>query len=86
MPTSPSTSPTTTIATACSSEPLASTIEATSPSTISEKYSAGPKRNATSASGGANSATSTVAIEPAMNEPIAEVASASPALPCRAIL
>ena len=50
------------MASACSSEPLASTIEATRPSTISEKYSAGPNRSATSASGGANSATSTVAI------------------------
>ena len=70
---------------ACSSEPLASTIEATRPSTISEKYSAGPNLSATSASGGANSAISTVATVPAKNEPMAAVASARPALPCRAI-
>jgi hypothetical protein len=85
VPTSPSTSPTTTMAIACSSEPLASTIDAVSPSTISEKYSAGPNRSATSASGGANSATSRVAAVPAMNEPMAAVASARPALPWRAI-
>ena len=85
VPTSPSTRPTTTMASACSSEPLASTIEATRPSTISEKYSAGPNRSATSAKGGANSATSSVAAVPAMNEPMAAVASARPALPWRAI-
>ena len=60
-------------------------MEAVSPSTISEKYSAGPNRSATSAKGGANSATSSVAAVPAMNEPMAAVASARPALPWRAI-
>ena len=38
---------------ALSSEPCARTTEATSPSTISEKYSAGPNFSATLASGGA---------------------------------
>ena len=61
VPTSPSSRPKTIMPSACSSEPLASTIEATRPSTISEKYSAGPNFSATSASGGANSAISSVA-------------------------
>ena len=70
---------------ACSSEPCASTIEATSPSTISEKYSAGPNFSATSASGGENSAISSVQTVPAKNDAIAAVASAFPACPWRAI-
>ena len=41
--------------TACSSEPCARTTDATRPSTISEKYSAGPNRSAIAASGGPNS-------------------------------
>jgi hypothetical protein len=70
---------------ALSSDPCASTIEAMSPSTISEKYSAGPNLRATWASVGANSAISAVATVPAKKEPSAAVASACPALPCRAI-
>ncbi len=66
-------------------EPCASTTAAISPSTISAKYSAGPNLNATSESGGANAAISTVATEPAKNEPIAAMASAGPARPLRAI-
>ena len=69
---------------ACSSEPLASTIDATRPSTISEKYSAGPNFSATSASGGANSAIRNVHTVPAKNEPMAAIASARPAWPWRA--
>ena len=42
-----------TIAIALSSDPRASTTAATSPNTISEKYSAGLNLSATSASGGA---------------------------------
>ena len=70
---------------AFTSEPLASTTAAMSPSTISEKYSAGPNFSATSASGGAKAATISVANVPAMNEPMAAIASALPARPCRAI-
>ena len=66
-------------------EPRASTIAATRPNTISEKYSAGPNFSATSASGGANAAISTVATQPAKNEPIAAMPSAGPARPRRAI-
>jgi hypothetical protein len=66
-------------------EPWACTVAATSPSTISEKYSAGPNLSATSASGGAATAMSSVATQPAKNEPMAQVASAGPARPWRAI-
>ena len=70
---------------ALSSEPEARATEATRPSTISEKYSAGPNSSATLASGGANRARITVATVPAKNEPRAAVASAWPARPCLAI-
>ena len=70
---------------ALTSEPLASTTAAIRPSTISEKYSAGPNLSATSASGGAKAATTIVANVPAMNEPRAAMASAVPARPLRAI-
>jgi hypothetical protein len=73
------------MASACRSEPLARTMDATSPSTIREKYSAGPNLSASSAIGGAKSATRNVAAVPAMNDPIAAVASANPALPARAM-
>lgn len=64
---------------AWSNDPLASTMDATRPRTMTEKYSAPPKLKAISARGGANSAMMMVAIVPAMNEPMAETASASPA-------
>ena len=71
--------------TACSSEPCASTTDATSPSTMREKYSAGPNCSAMAARGGPNAAIRNVATVPAKNEPMAAVASATPARPCRAI-
>ena len=64
VPTRPSSRPSTIMVKALSSEPEASATEATRPSTISEKYSAGPNCSATLASGGANSARITVATEP----------------------
>ena len=85
MPTRPSSSPNTIIPSACRIEPCASTIDATRPSTISEKYSAGPNRSAISASGGPNSAIISVQTVPANNDEIAATASARPALPWRAI-
>ena len=66
-------------------EACASTMEATSPSTISEKYSGAWKRRARLASGGARKAITKVATVPAKNEPIAAVASAAPARPCCAM-
>ena len=85
VPTRPSSRPRITIATALITEPCASTTAATRPRTISEKYSDGPNFSAISASGGANIATISVATQPAKNEPMAAVASATPARPCRAI-
>ena len=55
-------------------------------SSISRKYSGGPSVTAKSATTGANSVTSTVAMVPATKEPMAAVASAAPARPLLAIL
>ena len=52
---------------------------------MSEKYSAGPKASAHSAIGGPASAISSVPRQPARNEASAEIASAAPARPSRAI-
>ena len=53
---------------------------------IKQKYSGGPSLIAYSATNGANNVTSIVAIVPATNDPIADVASAAPARPFLAIL
>jgi len=71
--------------TALSSEPEASTTAPTRPSTMSEKYSAGPNLNASSAMGTAKAASTSVAKLPARNELMPAVARATPALPLRAI-
>ncbi len=57
----------------------------TKDSTISEKYSAGPKASAKRTTTGARKATPSVPMVPATNEPSAEVASAAPARPLRAM-
>ena len=69
---------------ALSSEPCARTTEATSPSTISEKYSAG-RTSARRWPAAAASAITAVASVPATNEPTAAVVSATPARPVLAI-
>src|SRR3954449_3809464 len=74
-----------TIAIALKIEPLASTTAKIRPSTISEKYSAGPNFSASAVSGTPKAATSTVDTQPAKNDPMAAIASAAPARPCRAI-
>ncbi len=48
------------------------------PKTIREKYSGGPKAKAASASGGARKTSPKMAMVPAMNEPMAQIASAGP--------
>jgi hypothetical protein len=78
-------SPRTTIALALSSEPCASTTAKTRPSSIREKYSAGPNHRATLVNGTARAAITRVATVPAANDAIAAVPSAMPARPCRAI-
>ena len=70
---------------ALSTEPWARTVAQMRPSTMSEKYSAGPNLSATSASAGAANAMTAVAMQPATNEPMAAMASAGPARPLRAI-
>ncbi|MNY04330.1 hypothetical protein D3C86_1370030 [compost metagenome] len=85
VPIRPSSRPSTIIDTAFGSEPEASTTAPIRPSTISEKYSAGPNLNASSDSGAAKAARISVATQPAKNEPRPAVASATPALPRRAI-
>ena len=73
------------MAMALTTEPWASATDITRPTIISEQYSAEPNFSAIAVSGGAKSAISTVAIVPATKEPIAAVASATPARPLRAI-
>ena len=51
------------------------------PNTMSEKYSAGPKASAARANGGANATKPKIPMLPAMKEPMAQIASAGPALP-----
>ncbi len=85
VPTRPRRRPSATMPIAWSSDPWARTTDATSPRTMSEKYSAGPNRSASAASGGPKAAIRNVATVPAKNDPIAAVASAAPARPCRAI-
>ena len=70
---------------ALTSEPEASTTAPIRPSTMSEKYSAGPNLKATSVSGTAKPASTSVPKQPAMNEPMPADASAGPARPLRAI-
>ena len=65
--------------------PLDSTEARISPRIISEKNSFGPNSNAVAVSGTASAASASVATQPAKNEPIAAVASATPARPCFAI-
>ena len=52
---------------------------------MSEKYSAGPNSSAMAASGGAAITISSVATQPAKNDPRAAMPSAGPARPRRAI-
>ena len=52
-----------------------------SPKTIKAKYSGGAKRNAKRARGGATSINPNTPTVPAMNEAMAEIPNAAPALP-----
>ncbi len=55
-------------------------------SSINAKYSDGPKERANFTTQGATNANARVAMSPAINEPMAAVASAGPPRPARAIL
>ena len=65
--------------------PLARNVRIVRPMIIRAKYSGGPNFKAISASGGAISINPTTPIVPAMKEAKAEIPSAGPALPFRAI-
>ena len=54
--------------------------------TVSAKYSAGPKRSAKDASSGAKNVSASVARVPATNDPMAAVVSAAAPRPWRAIM
>ena len=84
-PTIDSSKPNTIIAMAFRIDPLASTVAKIRPSTISEKYSAGPNASASLVNGAPSTAIKTVETQPAKNDPIAAIASAGPARPCLAI-
>ena len=84
MPTSPKSMPSSTMRMDLAVEPPPRMIAATSPISISEKYSGELKRSASCESGVLMAATSSVANVPAMNEPMAAMPSALPALPCLA--
>ncbi len=85
VPTSPSNSPVTAIASSFSGAPCDSTTTRMMPSSVSEKYSGAPKRSAIWLNAGEATAITRVAIVPATNEPIAAMERAAPALPRRAI-
>ena len=85
MPTRPSSRPTSTIATAFSGAPCASTTAPVRPSTIRLKYSAALNFRASQLIGALAVAMTMVAMVPAMNDAIAAIASAGPARPCFAI-
>ena len=84
-PMMPRSRPSTTIASDFSMSPWASTAAVTRPINISEKYSGEPNFSAILASGGPNMATISVQTVPAKKDPMAEIASAAPARPWRAI-
>ena len=70
---------------ALTNEPEARTTAPINPKTIREKYSAGPNLKANWESGVAKAAKTSVATQPAKNEPIPAVKRATPARPFRAI-
>jgi len=65
--------------------PLDSTEARIRPRIISAKNSFGPNNSAVAVSGPARAASASVATHPAKKEPMAAVASATPARPCLAI-
>ena len=81
----PSSSPTAIMASDLIMLPWASTAAVTRASSIREKYSGDPNFKAISAIGGPIRAIRKVQTVPAKNEPMAEMASAAPARPLRAI-
>ena len=86
MPTSPSARPRNRLNSPRATDAPSSTDTVVNATTVSAKYSAGPKRSANDASGGAKNVSASVASVPATNEPIAAVVSAAAPRPWRAIM
>ncbi len=84
-PMRPSSTPTSAMHTPVTGGPPLSADASTSPNVASAKYSGGPKPSAHRANAGPTNVRPTTATVPAMNEPIAAIASAGPARPCFAI-
>jgi hypothetical protein len=85
MPTDASSRPNASITRLRSVEPSDISSAHTRPSTISEKYSGGPKPTASFVSSGEKKVIATRLSVPATNDPIAAIPSAAPARPLRAI-
>ena len=68
-----------------STEPCDRAIVSTMPNVARAKYSGAPNAVASCSTAGDRVASASVAMQPAVNEPIAEMASAAPARPCFAI-
>ncbi len=86
MPTNPSARPRKRLTSPRAIDEPSSTETVVNATTASAKYSAGPKRSANDASGGAKNASASVASVPATNDPMAAVVSAAAPRPWRAIM
>src|SRR5688572_24322138 len=82
-PTAAARKPSATMSTPFTADPVIMKSVHTRPSTISAKFSGGPKRIAAAAMSGAKNVITTTPTVPAMNEPIAAMPSAAPARPWR---
>ena len=86
MPTRPSARPRNRLNSPRTTESPSSAATVVNARIVRPKYSAGPKRSATDASGGAKKVSAMVASVPATNDPIAAVVSAAAPRPWRAIM
>ena len=86
MPTVPAIRPSTAMINALIIEPCDRYATKVRPVSVRAKYSGGPKLSAALPSSGARNIRPITPTVPAMNEPKAEMPSAAPARPCRAIL
>ena len=86
MPTNPTNRPRNRLRRPRTTDDPSSAVTVVNATIVSAKYSAGPKRSAIDASAGAKKVNASVASVPATNDPIAAVANAAEARPCRAIM
>ena len=85
VPTQPSIRPSTTMAIPLAGDPWLTADAASSPSSITAKYSAGPKASVTCTRTGAKAVSATIPIEAPTKEAAVVMNNATPALPCWAI-